>query len=372
MKTYIFEGSLTAESPLATCSKDLKDREGGDATKPVPIPSTVTRDGKRLMFPATGIRGKLRRAARDLVRDAVIRKTGNDKPFSLEQHYLLTLGGIKSSGTSERSTVALEASFRRANPMISLFGAGDAGILGFVSGHLAVDNAICVNPCEADHQAQIFSGARSDDLYRDKTQVSFLSDADVTNLINQSDANKVRSQLSMEAKSLKAKAGKLRKEGASVEAQAEVKAQQDAIDLKLKVLAEEGNKDVSVGMPLAGFKAIPQGEVMNHGMKLLRSNEVELGLILKALNIFSLEPVIGAHVATGCGIVSGSYKVYEVTLQGRTQIGEVTLKPFDLALVQGEALLSAINTFEDFMLGEESDFSIPVKAVKTPNAVVQD
>ena len=71
------------------------------------------------MFPSTGIRGALRRRARDLVRNAAIAATGNETPFTLDEHYFLTLGGIKGEGAQERSTVAMEEEWRRKNPLLS-------------------------------------------------------------------------------------------------------------------------------------------------------------------------------------------------------------------------------------------------------------
>ena len=86
------------------------------------------RDGEYLYFPATGIRGALRRAARDVLRQIIIDKTGNPTPLSRPTLFL-TLGGIKGSGDMDRSTVADENHWRNANPLLSLFGAGDAGVL---------------------------------------------------------------------------------------------------------------------------------------------------------------------------------------------------------------------------------------------------
>lgn len=70
---YIFEGTMVAEQPLATCSAALNESNGGKG-KPLPVPSVTTPKGIRLMFPATGIRGKLRRALRDILRAKLIEK----------------------------------------------------------------------------------------------------------------------------------------------------------------------------------------------------------------------------------------------------------------------------------------------------------
>ena len=47
--------------------------------------------------------------------------------------------------------------------------------------------------------------------------------------------------------------------------------------------AETGAEDVSVGMPLAGWQAIPEGEKLNVRFTIYRANDVELGLFLKPL-----------------------------------------------------------------------------------------
>lgn len=354
LRTYVFEGALKAESPLATCSKDLKDREGRD-NLPLPVPTTTTEFGKRLMFPSTGIRGALRRRARDIVRDAVIAASGNETPFTLDEHYFLTLGGIKGEGAQERSTVAMEAEWRRKNPLLSLFGAGDAGVLGFVQGHLSVGNAIA---CDASEPV-IFSGARTDDLYRDKAQVRYLSDADIASLVSRAKGGKERSGLQAELKMVERDLKKAQRDGKS-ELVDELRAKADGLKVSVDtVKAESGTSDVSVGMPLAGWQAIPQGCRMDHRMLLVRSNELELGFLLATLNGFALDPILGAHFANGHGLVSGEWVVYEARMTGRVELGTVRFAPYAPIETTGEGLLQACDAFAAFMATKEWDFSIP-------------
>ncbi|MBV8467907.1 MAG: hypothetical protein JO218_18345, partial [Burkholderiales bacterium] len=196
--TYDITGHLFSVQPLATCSKDLRDRAGGPE-KPVPVPSMqFGSEAVHLYFPGTGIRGTLRRAARDVLRARESARCGNPKPFSLDQHYLLTLGGIKGVAEANRASVAVEAAWRERNPLLSLFGAGDAGVLGFVEGRLSVGNAICDKPCEP----VVFSGARTDDLYRDKAQLAYLSDEDLDSLVARSQGNRSRAALQRQLKDL--------------------------------------------------------------------------------------------------------------------------------------------------------------------------
>lgn len=352
MRTYDLNGFITAIQPLATCSKDLKDRKGQE-NQPIPVPSTQLATGTHLYFPATGIRGRIRRAARDLVRSRVIGLTGNDKPFSLDQHYFLTLGGIKGAGDQDRSTVAMEQEWRNRNPLLSVFGAGDAGVLGFVQGRLGIGNAICEEPC----QSTIFSGARTDDLYRDKDQVRYLSDGDLDALIMRSKGNKSRSELAAQLKIIEREQKKAKGNQEKLE---ELKVKAEALAKQIAANKENtGAADVSVGMPLAGWQAIPQGQRMNHRMILARSSEVELGFLLQALSQFALLPVLGAHYANGCGLVSGRWEVAEVSETGRKTLGLIEFDAMYPAEITGEPLLESVNKFNEWFASGGADFSIP-------------
>lgn len=362
MITYSLKGSIKAEQPLATCSKDLLDSKAGGKNKPIPVPTTFTATGEHLMFPATGLRGTLRRFARDVVRQEVINATGNPKPFSLDEHYLLTLGGIKGEGSQDRVSVAIEAEWRRKNPLLSMFGAGDAGVLGFVQGHIGVGNAICTENKDK-MPAVSFSGARTDDLYRDKSQIAYLSESDVESLVRQAKGGKDRSSIKTDIKKLdaelKAARAEARKSGNDDKVR-EIEGRIDALKDQVQAVKDEtGTQDVSIGMPLAGWQAIPQGAELEQRMTLVRSNPIELGLLLKALSQFALHPFIGAHFAAGCGMVSGEWEVFEVSLDRKTSLGKVKMTPFDGVDLDGHALKDAVSAFDSFIASKEWNFGIP-------------
>ena len=353
-RTFIFEGVITAVSPLATCSKDLKDREGKD-NQPIPVPSTTTALGKRLMYPSTGIRGALRRRGRDIIRAEAIKATGNNTPFDLDEHYYNTVGGIKGEGAQDRSTVAMEAEWRRRNPLLSLFGAGDAGVLGFVQGRCMIGNAVA----QHDIEPVIFSGARTDDFYRDKSQIRFLSEDDIKNLISRAKGGKDRSALQAEIKSVTRERAKAAREG-NTERVAEIDAKLNALEAELKAVKDaSGTTDVSVGMPLAGWQAIPQDTVMDHRMILARSNEIELGLLVEIIRGFAADPILGAHFANGCGLVSGRWTAYEANLDGRKEIGSISFEPYAGIQITGDILGAAAKAFNDFLGKREWDFGVP-------------
>lgn len=356
VKGFVFQGQITAVQPLATCSKDLLDREGG-GEKPIPIPSCSTGKGMRLYFPGTGIRGTMRRAVLAAIREEVTMKTGNATPFSLDEHYLGVLGGIKGDGGMERSSVAHLADWREKNPLLSMFGAGDAGFLGFVRGNLDVGNAICVNA--GPQSASTFSGARTDEFYRNTEQVKFLSEDDVATLVRRAKGGKGASELKAQIKKAEGELKKAQKlnDGSALTIQENIK----SLTKELELLKEEsGTSDNSIGRPLAGYKAIPIGEEMTHRIKLLQSNDIELGCLLAGLNHFSLTSCsIGAHASVGCGEIAATWTVYELTPNGKKEIGRVSLGDFEPLVIEGEKLVAAMGEFKSFMQSDLPNFVIP-------------
>lgn len=353
-KTFVLKGTISAIQPLATCSKELLDREGGSKS-PVPVPSCKTEMGKRLMFPATGLRGTFRRACNTAIRKRITKITGNPTPFSLDEAYLGRLGGIKGKGEEERSSIAHVEEWRKKNPQLSLFGAGDAGFLSFVDGNLSVSNAICVD----SSQPQIFSGVRTNDFYREKNQVAYLTTDDVLALVEREKGGKESSKLKKQIETAEKAHKKAIQEGNKEEVQ---KFEARIANLKLKkdeVELSSGTTSNPIGLLLDGYQAIPQGERLSSKLILTQSNEIELGLLLAGLDEFSRLPMIGAHYATGCGEIAVKWTVYEITDDGKDEIGTVSIGDFLPIELEGEKLTDALKAFETFMLSKEWDFSIP-------------
>ena len=125
MRTFVIEGNHPQRATFGyLLKKDLLEMEGADL-KPTPVPHRPpSARGGCSCFPVLDCAplSAVRRATSCAKR--VIGLTGNAKPFSLDQHYFLTLGGIKGSGKLERGSVAMMAAFRSGNPLISMFGAG--------------------------------------------------------------------------------------------------------------------------------------------------------------------------------------------------------------------------------------------------------
>lgn len=355
-KTYILRGTLTAIEPLATASKELVD-EGKKiygANSPVPVPSFHTQEGTHLYFPATGLRGTLRRALRDVVRQNLIKR--GSEGLLIDEHYLLTLGGIKGAGAEDRSSVKQEEEWRTRNVLLSLFGAGDAGFLSFVQGKTSIANAIC----SASIKPMAITGARTNDLFANREGLDFLADSEIDNLVARAAGNAKASAIRKEI-GLKTAALQKAKRAGDDDTDAltqDIEKLNASLD---KTLKDSKASSVSVGMPLAGFQAIPPYSIMDHTIKIFNATAEELGGMIAALNQFSLNPTIGAHRAVGCGEVKAQYTMFEVTATGSHPIASIAVggyMPMEVSN-QTDSFDSAVNAFNAYLESDDFDLSVP-------------
>ena len=317
MDTLIFEGNVMAEQALATCSADLA--KTAKKHGPTPIPVLTTAEGDYLYFPATGLRGGLRRAACRVAQNVM--GNGAPAPLDLQTYYMLTIGGITGPDKGTDYQPDAVASARAKNPLVSLFGANNFCGLGFVAGRLSMGNAIA-RQNTVDLPPMQFSGARADDFRRTPEATEGLND-------------KGRDELS-DARKAFAERNDKEKEKA------------------------EGTV-MSPGRPLAGWLAIPPRSELAHTMVMARVSQVELGLFLKALNEWAQHPFIGAHYAAGCGMFSAKWAVSRATEAGTTPIGTVTVTPFEGVTIEGASghgwLTDAITAFDEAQAAGELDFT---------------
>lgn len=355
MHNYLIEGTLTAVEPLATCSKDLGDSVGND--KPKPVPSITHGDGTRtLYFPASGLAGTLRRRANTVVHRLMVEVTGNQKPFGIDDLYQNVLGGIKGKGAEDKSSVLHEQIVRERNPLLSLFGAGDAGFIGFMQSKLHIGNAVA----QPNIRAITISGARTDLFYRDPVMRGWLSDDDLQGLVTSAIENSQDSKIKAELKKIGSAIIKAKDDPEKL-----VELRQAEADLKAAM--NDDNKN-SIGRPLAGYQAIPPSTTLTHNNRLYQATDIELGCLVAALNEWSLDPLIGAHKARGCGTVSGVYDIKRVTHDGLVSLGTVTLTPHQPATIVGDELHSALAAFHAFMKSDKPFFGIPTKENTEANA----
>ena len=328
MKQYVslrLEGAVKAESQLATSPPNTPP--GTPAASPlsdppIPLPRmSVTVEGGNVIlvpyFPGSGIRGKLRRMAEEVVRFGLVGEDGVS-PFGVDDAYYLRNGGVKGTQKEDKADI-LEADARRhRNPLIALFGAGAPWDMG----RLSVGHARPTAPIPVD----VVRGVRRDD---------FSSGGDALVALAP-DARKLWLEMSQRKATASADRGRLRdlEKAARREEDADAKkrAEAEALALKTEIEQREAGAaaEVSVLMPLAGYEAIPAGTHLAHDFTLLRVLECEIGLFLMALDRLAQNPILGAHSNHGCGIVSGMWNVAMRVgeLSRYENIGTIAMKPF--------------------------------------------
>jgi len=338
-KTYHFTGFVTAVSPLTFTPPTGKERgynNGGiDGNKNHSLPTL----GDRVIFPASGLRGKLRRAATAVVSKELSRQAGEDHKFRLEDYFFASLGGVKQGkGAKQESDAAddtdakaadtkgvLDVSkllyIREHNPLVSLFGAMDPLA---VSGLASIGHAYCQTGLKAETVRQV----RSNDLIRNTEAWEMLDEDAYEKLSAMVSDGKDKSAIKAKIKEIR---GALRKaEGAAKE----------ELDAELKQLTEADKADstVNIQQPGLNYQCIPAGAKMDFRMTLKNVSEQELSLFLRALAMFGFYPVIGSHVSQGCGTVAMNLDVFEQGDFAPSKIGNIAINGDYTGIVMSEVV----------------------------------
>lgn len=332
-QTYVLNGTITAQAPLATCGPELSRTKG--KADPTPIPMLSNGKGKFMYMPAAGFRSVLRGCATNLVREALVARS---LPLlSLADAQLLRVGGIKQAGAEAAMDTLEYQEMIRKNPVVGLFGASTP----WVTGKASVGHAICQTPNGDDFGPMVVDGVRTDILRRDPGMVDFLTADAMDEYRSAIDKVKAYGKIKADIKNLEREA-----------MQAKDAAERKSIRDKLAALkkASQGDAVVSAQMPLTGYSAIPVGAVLENKVRLLNATSIELGCFLAAMERFALRPILGAHSAHGAGEVSGSWTV---AIAGQGQIGTVNLLPYDkLEIVDAtgsQVLTKALADFKTFL-----------------------
>jgi CRISPR/Cas system CSM-associated protein Csm3 (group 7 of RAMP superfamily) len=327
-KTYVLDGFITAQSPIAIRPHNLQ------AIKRI-LPCAVypVAGVPRVCIPSTTLRGRIRRAAVDVFLDGRIPE--------LKDRFRLTIGGIKDTkraaekddegenmeeegsrsedaveetkeASSEakskeatmekrKETVKAISAIRHArlnNPLISLFGVMDPVN---VQGLAMVGTAVATEPVAP----VVFAHVRVDDIARDGVDETYGEDASeaYAEMKHAMDATSV----------LKAEHEKLKKELSALKRKKGDPAQIEALDAKVKEAQKKkddaktnGTSTVQIQQMLQ-YQAAPSGTEFSQRIVLRHVTEEEAALFLKALALVGEDPVIGGKLAHGCGLYSGSW-----------------------------------------------------------------
>lgn len=291
MKKYdvFFNGVLTTVTPVSYTTPDLDKVQ-------IKEPGQLPKMAGRLYVPAPALRGKLRRMARDIVRDG-LSAADNDYLFPLADFYLNTLGGVKGGGKDGAEGKELVARIRRVrefNPLVSLFGAMAPAT---VPGKLSVGHAIDAG--QVPSIPMLVQHMRTDDLARsadnwDMVQANAAAEYDElkSGALARSE---LKSQIEEKKKFLRTADNEQKK----------------LINDEIKKMEEDlkSLKAVSVQLPNLKYEAIPAGVALTSDFRLMGVTEAEIALFVKAINLFACNPVIGGRLNHGLGVVSGNWTV---------------------------------------------------------------
>lgn len=324
-RVIVFKGEITAEQPISYSVPGA----------PKGVDHTLPRLGRNLYLTASGLRGALRHAATEIVMD-LVDANPDGKKLNLDDYFLLAMGGVKDAktppkkgGTDEKSAddedgddaektassadiVRMLRANRHArahNPLVGLFGSMRHG----VSGSLYCAHAIAPEGTEPTRIRYV----RSNDFQRDPGVLDRLDESVLDAFIaRQADAAE-RTEGNNRKKTLEQEKKKLRRDGASERLK--------EIDAEIAAIEATQPKDVQLQLPNITYQAIPAGTVFSHEFTLSNPTDAEVALLLRALDQFALNPLLGGHRAHGLGRVSGhwSVRMREPGEREFTEAGEV-------------------------------------------------
>ena len=338
--TIVLQGGITPapSSPLATApmkpdyEANTSDKYSQGDKNTARLPRMSYRVGDQYVygayFPAAGIRGKWRRLGRDVMAEYLA-------PWNIEDHRAMTIGGVKGSGSEASIDLDGLRRLREQNPLQSLFGQSTGFGQSWLAGKLSVGFAMPEVPLQVP---DIITGIRSDDLKRNASEITYLTPDDAGRFKAMAIAERRYSQLGRSLKKLEASIKTLksrRRKTADEKAELEALEQEKAsLQEEQESLKESIGSDVSAQMPLSGYEVIPPGLRLNNRIMLRGVNDIEFGLFLRILGRFAMEPIVGAHIAHGCGVVGCDWDV----IRGGEVIGHIQIDPFVNLQIEGDEL----------------------------------
>jgi CRISPR type IV-associated protein Csf2 len=323
-----------------------------DVGFPIMTRMTATGEEKTAYIPATTIRGRLRRCAWNEVAEAL---AAAGKPASLDAFYMSAIGQTRQSEQEQEKVELLKIEAARAeNPIASLFGSG-LGLASKLQVSMAVPS-VAVQPQE-------IRGVRKD---ISSEELGALAENAVDDWVERATANSARSKASTKAVKLSRDIYKLKQKGGDVEKIAALEGSLQKEHDAEAAAAEEAGSGVSTLMPI-GYQAIPAGTDFHLTMRARSATVTEVGILLRALDLFSLNPMLGAQTARGCGEVAMqcSFRVRDAGADHWTEAGTIKVGGFERAGInaQNPIVEEALGAQRE-MIGEVTNYSWAPKETK--------
>lgn len=300
MPTIRFSGTIEAKTPI------LITRVGqGDQ----PLTMIVMRDGQPMrapVIPGETLKGLLRSLAFKIAVDAR-RRTDPKFTMPLEKIYEQAKGGRAFDGA--RNDLAFGDEGREGEPILSLFGAASPPIRGRLIVEPAIASGFSADAfgCDMD----LPEGVRRDPLLADPAIAGLLSPDDQERWVRQSGMVRRGASKGRALEDARRALNRARKTPGLDAAPFEAKVASATAELER--LKEEEDYTVAMQRPLPAKHATPAGTVFDHKMEIRDASPIEIGLFLKTLRAWSLDPRIGGGRTTGYGRVDANYSLDMLT-----------------------------------------------------------
>jgi len=283
------EGPLSIRMPVAEGARENEFKNFPVMTRGVDSDGNPLRTG---YLPATTLRGFLRRAvALRNMRTAA----ESGKPYKLPQIYSEMIGqDAASEKQSDQIDLAELRLARQSSPVLDLFGSG----LGIKS-RLKVSHFVP----ERNILPEVFSGVRKD-LDDTEEALDLLSEEDLNAFLGRAEKNRLRAGALGRLTQLQAKVKRDERKG--VVNEDEVKALEIA-QLEVETFKEAMGEMQNSSRTLVSHFALPAGLALSGRIVVDRARDGDAELIEHGLNELSLNPVLGAQSARGCGEISGTF-----------------------------------------------------------------
>jgi hypothetical protein len=322
MPTLLLDGTLTAVTPIAII---LPASEDGRTPAGAPR-KRLLRDGvmtETVYVPPSSLRGRLRH----LLTTEVMRlqHVADGRVFTPEDYIDTALGGVKDrkADGEDARRVDLRAirALRQSNPIVSMFGS----MVSQVSGRLMVGDMTPEEPVVPTNTGR---SVRANPFVRNPAVIELL-DRDRFDEFNR--LNDLRTQANRDedaAQRLRRTLAMRKRAGAELAEIAEIEAKAVALEQAKAEGFRGAGGAVNIQQLLDGYDVIPEGTAMVNRIRLLEGTDVELALVLLALDLLAKRPLLGGHVAHGCGEITGIWRARIRDADGLREAGNVRLEPF--------------------------------------------
>ena len=336
MPTLLLDGTLTAVTPIAIILPGSEDKR-----TPAGAPrKRMLRDGVMVdtaYVPPSSLRGRLRH----LLTTEVMRlqHAADGRVFTPEDYIDTALGGVKdrkAEGDDERR-VDLKAirALRARNPVVSLFGS----MVSAVSGRLMVGDMTPVDPVAASGTGR---SVRAHPFMRNPAVLDLLDPARFDEFTRLNDLRTEANRAEDTAQRTQRELARKKRGGAALEVVTALEEQIAEGQSRAKAGFQHAGGAVNIQQLLDGYDVIPEGTVMTNRIRLIDGTEAEVALLLLALDLLARRPLIGGHIAHGCGEIAGSWQARIGDAGGVAHAGTLRLEPFaGLALEQAAPPLEA-------------------------------